>query len=113
MRPFRLCNLIPAALVGLVGMTSPATAQVAPSYLLTDLGAAAGAGTLVRHGGAGDASGDPLAPIAAALAGAELRLSGSFLLFADARYAVQWIRIDGARRASADPAAELGVAFGF
>jgi hypothetical protein len=81
--------------------------------LALSLGVAAGAGMLVRHGDGGNASGDLLAPLVGAGAGAEVRLTGTIGVYVDARYAVQWIRIDGARRASGDPAAEVGVAIGF
>jgi hypothetical protein len=39
MRPARTWNLIPAALVGLLGFTNAASAQIASAYTLTDLGA--------------------------------------------------------------------------
>ena len=70
-----------------------------------------GGGPVLRR--AGDVTGDWFAPCVAAGLDASLGLSGGWSLRAGARYLVQWIAVDGARRASSEPRGELGAAFAF
>jgi len=62
---------------------------------------------------AGDVTGDWFAPCVAAGIDASLAVSGGWSVRAGARYLVQWIAVDGARRASGEPRGELGAAFAF
>jgi hypothetical protein len=70
-----------------------------------------GGGPVLRRGD--DVSGDLFAPVAAARASLTVRLWRQWAVQAAGGYAVQWIRIDGARHASSDPVGEMGVAFVF
>jgi len=70
-----------------------------------------GGGPVLRR--AGDVTGDWFAPCVAAGIDASLAVSGGWSVRAGARYLVQWIAVDGARRASGEPRGELGAAFAF
>lgn len=70
-----------------------------------------GGGPVLRRSGA--VTGDPFAPVAAAGAGLTVRLWKQWAIQAGVGYAVQWIRVDAARRASFEPVGEIGVAFAF
>jgi len=70
-----------------------------------------GGGPVLRR--AGDATGDWFAPSAVAGIDLSVGVGGGWSVRAGARYLVQWIAVDGARRASSEPRGELGAAFGF
>jgi hypothetical protein len=84
---------------------------VAGSHLELALSAELGGGPVLRR--AGDVSGDPFAPIAVAAASLTVRLWRQWAVQAGIAYAVQWIRIDGSRRASSAPVGDMGVALAF
>ena len=75
------------------------------------IGSVGGGPVLRRAGGA--VSGDAFVPTGAGGLGADLRLGSGWVAFADARYVLQGIRIDGSRRASAAPLGEVGLAVAF
>ncbi|HEY8925620.1 MAG TPA: hypothetical protein VIU64_14635 [Polyangia bacterium] len=70
-----------------------------------------GGGPVLRR--AGDVTGDWFAPGVAAGIDVSLEVGGGWSVRAGARYLVQWIAVDGARRASSEPRGELGAAFAF
>jgi len=84
---------------------------IAPRTELTLVGAVGG-GPVMRRGG-GSISGNVLVPTATADLGANLWLGAGWGAFAALRYVVQGIRVDSARRASATPVGELGLAYAF
>lgn len=70
-----------------------------------------GGGPVVRR--AVDVSGDSFAPVLVAGVELSVRVAGGWAVRAAARYAVQWIAVDGARRASSEPQGELGAVLAF
>ncbi|HEX2660009.1 MAG TPA: hypothetical protein VHU40_17115, partial [Polyangia bacterium] len=84
---------------------------VAPRTEAT-LVAALGGGPVMRRSG-GTVSGDAFVPTATAGVGADVRIGAGWGVFAAFHYVVQAIRIDSARRASATPLGQLGVAYAF
>jgi len=70
-----------------------------------------GGGPVLRR--AGEVTGDRFAPCLAAGVDASVGVGGGWSVRAGARYEVQWIAVDGARRASGEPRGELGVAYAF
>jgi hypothetical protein len=73
----------------------------------------AGAGPLVRRGSDGVVSGDVFAPTLAVGGAAALRLDDRWSLTLDARWASQWVSVDGARRRDGQVALEGGLEWGF
>jgi hypothetical protein len=75
--------------------------------------AAAGGGPVLRRGAGGALSGDVFAPAVAAGGGLEWRVEGRWSLVVDARWALQAVSVDGARRRSSSAGVRAGVSWAF
>ncbi len=73
---------------------------------------AGGVASVLRRSASG-ASGDPLGPVAGGGLGVDWQLPGPWVLFAEGRYLVQWIAVDGQRRVDGEPTLELGLGWRF
>jgi hypothetical protein len=84
-----------------------------PTRLEAALVGAVGAGPLLRRGNDGALSGDVFAPVLAVGGAAALRIDDRWSLTLDARWASQWVSVDGARRRDGQVALEAGLEWGF
>jgi uncharacterized caspase-like protein len=94
------------------GLLAEGGLRLAPAPWL-DLQALVGGGAAAAiRRGEGPASGDPVAPLLSAGAGAHVALGGRWALVVEARYLVHWVRIDGARGAHGGALVDVGLGWG-